>query len=61
MKAKRYATDKDLSERYNVCRATPWNWAKAGKFPKPKRIGPNTTRWDMDEVERFEAEQAGAS
>jgi len=61
MKAKRYASDRDLSKRYNVSRATPWNWAKAGKFPKPKKIGPNTTRWDLDEVERHEAEQGGAA
>ena len=60
MKPKRYASDKDLSRRYGVCRATPWNWAKAGTFPRPKKIGPNTTRWDLDEVERHEAEQEGA-
>jgi len=61
MKTKRYATDRDLAKRYDVSRATPWNWAKAGKFPKPKKIGPNTTRWDLDEIERYEAEQGGAA
>ena len=60
MKAKRYVSDKYLAERYKVSRATPWNWAKAGTFPRPKKIGPNTTRWDLDEVERHEAEQGGA-
>jgi prophage regulatory protein len=57
MKTKRYVTDRALGKRYGVSRATPWNWAKKGGFPKPKKIGPNTTRWDLDEVEEFEANQ----
>lgn len=61
MKPKRYVSDKDLSRRYSVSRATPWKWAKSGILPKPKRIGPNTTRWDLDEIEQFEAKKAGAS
>jgi predicted DNA-binding transcriptional regulator AlpA len=61
MKPKRFLSDRQLAKRYGVSRATCWNWVKGGKFPKPRRLGPNTTRWDLDEIERFEAQQGGAA
>lgn len=24
---------------------TVWRWAKKGRLPKPRKIGPNTSRW----------------
>ena len=38
--------------------ATVWRWAAQGHFPKPFKLGPNTTVWDLDQVEAFIAKQA---
>ena len=34
-----------------VSPATIWRWVQMGKFPKPFKLGPNTTVWDLDQVE----------
>lgn len=44
------ASDVDLAELFNVNRVTIWNWAKSGRLPAPKKLGPNTTRWNVGEV-----------
>ena len=46
-----WLSDKDLAQRYGVSRISIWRWAKAGKFPKPRKIGKNTSRWSADEIE----------
>lgn len=38
--------------------ATIWRWVAAGIFPKPFKLGPNTTVWDLDQVEAFLARQS---
>ena len=57
----KYVNDKQLADRYGVSRATVWNWSKLGVLPRPKKVGPNTTRWDDDEIARHEAEREGAA
>lgn len=44
-----------------VSAATIWRWVRAGKFPKPFKIGPCVTAWDMADVERFIAERSGSA
>jgi predicted DNA-binding transcriptional regulator AlpA len=41
-----------------VSPATIWRWVSEGKFPKPFKLGPNTTVWDLDLVEAFLVQQA---
>lgn len=42
--------------------ATCWRWVKDGRLPKPFKIGPMTTVWDLDEVAgHFEAAKKGGS
>lgn len=53
----RYLTDRQVAERYNVHRATPWRWAQAGHFPKPVQISPGTTRWKLEDLERHDQER----
>ena len=36
-----------------VSPATWWRWCKTGKAPAPFSIGPNTTVWDLDQIEAF--------
>jgi prophage regulatory protein len=34
-------------------RSTLWRWARAGLFPKPYRIGPNSIAWRRADVEEW--------
>ena len=57
---KSYSSDRKVAIRYDVHRATPWRWANDPRyaylnFPKPKKIGPNTTRWDDDDLDQHDA------
>jgi len=36
-----------------VSPATIWRWVAAGKFPKPFKLGPNTTVFDLDQVDAW--------
>lgn len=29
---------------------TVWRWVKAGRIPAPKKLGPNTTAWNVGEL-----------
>jgi predicted DNA-binding transcriptional regulator AlpA len=40
-----------------VSPATWWRWVAEGRAPQPFKIGPNTTVWDLDQVEQFLAQQ----
>lgn len=33
-----------------VSHATLWRWVKAGKFPRPVKLGDRVTAWNADEV-----------
>ena len=50
----RYLTDKELSERYSVSRATIWRWVKESRLPSPVKIAANSTRWRLSEIEEWE-------
>jgi len=41
--------------RYPVGPATIWRWVKAGKFPQPVRLGPQTTAWLVEDLDRWDA------
>lgn len=45
LEAERFYRARDLARRWRVHEVTVWKWSAAGKIPKPKRIGPNTVRW----------------
>ena len=52
------ATTKEKKGLVPVSPATVWRWVAEGKFPKPFKLGPNTTVFDLDQVEAFLAQQA---
>ncbi len=63
--AKRYSSDKAVGVRYEVDRATIWRWANHPRyqhlgFPKPVKIGPNTSRWDDDKLDAWDAQREEA-
>lgn len=52
------ASTKEKKGLVPVSPATVWRWVAKGKFPKPFKLGPNTTVFDLDQVEAFLAKQA---
>lgn len=51
-----YISDLQISARYRVHRSTPWRWANTDpSFPKPVKLSPGCTRWNLAELERWEA------
>lgn len=58
----KYLTDKQIAERFAVSLSTVWRWTRNGDFPQPIKLGPNITRWKLDEVEAWEvAREQGAA
>lgn len=53
-----FVTDIDLATVFQVHRLTIWKWSKSGQFPKPYRLGGNTTRWKVSEVRQAIAQKA---
>lgn len=33
-----------------VCKSTWWNGIRAGKYPKPVKLGPRTTVWRVSDI-----------
>ena len=42
-----------------VSRATWWEGIKSGRFPKPVKLGPNTTAWKVQDIRALISELAG--
>ncbi|MCK7548487.1 helix-turn-helix transcriptional regulator [Marinobacter koreensis] len=53
----KFLSDKQLSDRYEVHRATIWRWSRDGFFPQPVKFGNHCTRWKLSDVEAWEAAQ----
>ena len=53
--ALRWVSDQYLSDYFQVSRVTIWAWAKNGRLPPPKKLGANTTRWDMQKIQESES------
>lgn len=53
------ATTKEKKGLVPVSPATWWRWVADCTAPKPFKLGPNTTVWDLDEVEQFLARRSG--
>lgn len=49
-----------VAEVCGVSVATVWRWAKDGRLPKPRRLSPGTTRWNVGELRRHFASLGGA-
>jgi len=44
---------------FPVSPATIWRWVALGRFPKPYKLGENTTVWDAEEIAQFIAQKRG--
>lgn len=63
--AMKYLSVKDLAERFGVSVPTIWNWAGTGPysikdFPKPIKLGPQISRWRIDQIEAWEESREDA-
>lgn len=42
-----------------VAHSTLWQWVKDGRFPKPVKLGPRTTAWDVSTLRDYFAKVGG--
>lgn len=40
----------ELAGLFGVSLNSIWRWAKSGRLPAPRRVGANTTRWNVGSV-----------
>ncbi len=50
-----------VAHRYDTTASTIWRWSREARFahlnfPKPVKIGPNVTGWDVTELDVYDAE-----
>jgi predicted DNA-binding transcriptional regulator AlpA len=56
-----FVTVEQVAERYGVSTDSIWHWKRNGRFPAPRRVGPNIARWrlaDLIEHESIRLDQA---
>lgn len=53
----RYVSAEQLAARYGVDKSTIWRWAKRGILPKPVPFTGACTRWNLDEIDKRDAER----
>ena len=55
------ASTPDKPGKLPVSPATIWRWVRTGRFPKPYKLSPAVTVFDLDQVDAFLTRQAAAS
>lgn len=61
MQTARYLSDQEIARRFGICRTSVWRWLAKSQLPAPVRLGPNTTRWRLADIEAFEAQRLASS
>jgi len=51
-----FLTVTQVVERYSVSTDSIWRWKRNGKFPKPVRVGPGSTRWKLSDLLKHESQ-----
>lgn len=46
----------EVLKAFPVSRSSWWEGVKTGKYPKPVKLGPNTTAWRLEDVRALIAE-----
>lgn len=49
----RLLTMAEVTEILGISHMTLYRWRKAGRFPEPVRVGPNSVRWPASVVEEW--------
>ena len=50
-----YLTVGQVAKRFGISTDTVWRWTRDGEFPKPWRMGPNTTGWKLSYILDYQA------
>jgi prophage regulatory protein len=50
-----------ILEHFPVGRSTWWAGVKTGRYPKPVKLGPQTTAWRAQDIRRLIESHAGAT
>ena len=53
----RYVSANQLAERYQVNKATIWRWVQNQILPQPIKLSEQCTRFNLEEIERRDAER----
>lgn len=58
-----YLSDRQVAERYNTHKTTPWRWAKTPTqdFPQPVQLSAGCTRWRLSDLEAWEQAKTTAA
>ena len=49
-----YLTYRDVCSRYKIGSTTLYKWIAEGHFPKARKLGPRSVRWNLDELRQWE-------
>ena len=52
-----YLSVKSVSRRYDIGVSTVWLRVKQGKLPQPIKLHGTSTRWKLEDLEKFEQKQ----
>ncbi|WP_377894213.1 helix-turn-helix transcriptional regulator [Alteromonas sp. R78001] len=52
-----YLSVKSVSHRYDIGVSTVWLRVKQGKLPQPIKLHGTSTRWKLEDLEKWEASQ----
>lgn len=55
MNSQQFLTYRQLSDRYGKSRVQLWRWIRAGRFPAPVVLGPNSVAFRLDDILEWEA------
>ena len=54
---KKYLSVKSVAKRYEIGHSTVWYWVSIGKLPKPHKLGSNTSRWEIEELDEADKQK----
>jgi prophage regulatory protein len=54
----RYLRQPEVIARVGVSWVTLWRWEKQDRFPKRRRLGPNTVAWVESEIDEWCADHS---
>ena len=53
-----YLRDKEVAKMLSIGRSTVWYLVKAGRLPKPIKLSPRITVWQLSTIEEFLSRQS---
>lgn len=56
-----YLSVKSVAKRYDCSAPTIWRLTREGKFPKPVKPFPGSTRWRLSDLQEWDKLRVGAA